>query len=559
MGVRRAVDMALDIAQRKDNKKIYTYGPLIHNPQAVEILEKRGIIPVNDIGEIKEGVIVIRAHGISPLERQKIREKNLEIIDATCPKVARVQAIIKKHASLGYTILIVGDRQHPEVDGLLGYAAGKGIVIGSMEEVDALPDLDKICVVAQTTQNAKDYIDACGMITKRFPKTTIFNTICDSTEKRQAEVEELSSEMDIIFIVGGKNSANTKRLSRISELQGTPTFHIETVDELEKIPVDRYKKAGVSAGASTPNWVIERVVSYLRNRKEAWIRRPLNLWIFAVTTDIYSAMGAGCLSLASMLLQGLNINLFSIMTASFYVYSMHTLNRFIDRRRIDITSSFRKDSYLKHKKMYVGIAIITLLLALTFSLITGPVPFFILLMISLAGVLYNTRLLPQNWRFKRLKDIAGSKTVSMAAAWGIVTSVVPQAGAGLSITAGTISAFLFTFSVVFARSAMHDIIDIQSDRFIGRETIPVLIGEENTMKLLKAILLFMMAVLAIVHPAGWTSSLSFALLPCVFYAWICFRFCDRKVKFSLVAVREGLLETNYIIAGLCASLWFILV
>lgn len=562
MGVRRAVDMALDVAQRKGNKKIYTYGPLIHNPQTVEILRKRGIIPADNIGEIEEGTIVIRAHGISPLERKKIEEKNMEIIDATCPKVLRVQAIIKKHASLGCTILIVGDRKHPEVDGLLGYSGSKGIVIGDRDEIDGLRDLDKICVVAQTTQNVEEYSNVVNVIRKRFPKTTVFNTICDSTEKRQAEVKELSSEMDIMFIVGGKNSANTKRLARVSELQGTPTFHIETVDDLKKISTGRYEKIGISAGASTPNWVIERIVNYLtrhqRDRKKEWMRKPLNFWVLTVTTDIYSAIGAGCLSLAGMLLQGLNVNIFNIMTASFYVYSMHTLNRFIDRKRNSIISSFREDSYLKHKKVYVSVAIISLLLALALSLLTGMAPFLLLLLISLLGALYNTRILPQNWSFKRLKDIPGSKNVSMAAAWGIVTAVVPQIGVSLSVTAGTISAFLFTFAVVFVRSAMHDVSDIQSDRLIGRETIPVLIGEENTRKLLKGILVIMAAVLVAAHPAGWTSSLSLALLPCVFYAWICFRFCDRKMRLS-VAVLEGILETNYIIAGLVAFLWLILV
>ncbi len=562
MGVRRAVDMVLDVAQRKGNKKIYTYGPLIHNPQTVEILRERGVIPADNIGEIEEGTIVIRAHGISPLERKKIEEKNVEIIDATCPKVSRVQAIIKKHASLGYTILIVGDRKHPEVEGLLGYSGGKGIVIGNRDEIDGLHDLDKVCVVAQTTQNVEEYSDVVNVLTKKFPKTTVFNTICDSTEKRQAEVKELSSEMDIMFIVGGKNSANTKRLARISELQGTPTFHIETVDDLKKISTGRYEKIGVSAGASTPNWVIERVVNYLtgyqRDRKKEGMRRPLNFWVFTVTTDIYSAIGAGCLSLSSMLLQGLNVNIFSIMTASFYVYSMHTLNRFIDRKRSSIISSFREDSYLKHKKVYVSSAIISLLLALALSLLTGLAPFLLLLLISLLGALYNTRILPQNWSFKRLKDIPGSKNVSMAAAWGIVIAVVPQIGVSLSVTTGTISAFFFTFAVVFVRSAMHDVTDIQSDRLIGRETIPVLIGEENTRKLLKGILVIMAAVLVVAHPAGWTSSLSLALLPCVFYAWICFRFCDRKIRLS-VAVLEGILETNYIIAGLGAFLWLILV
>jgi 4-hydroxy-3-methylbut-2-enyl diphosphate reductase len=172
-------------------------------------------------------------------------------------------------------------------------------------------------------------------------------------------------------------------------------------------------------------------------------------------------------------------------------------------------------------------------------------------------VLYNAKILPQNWRFKKIKDIPGSKNVSIAAAWGIVVAVIPQIGITLKITPGMIVAFLFTFAVVFIRSAMSDTIDIQSDRLIGRETIPVVIGEESTRKLLKAISVSMGAILVMAHPAGWTSSLSFVLLSCVFYIWICFKLCDKRAEFSGV-VLEGLLETNYIIAGLSAFLWFIL-
>jgi (E)-4-hydroxy-3-methyl-but-2-enyl pyrophosphate reductase len=261
MGVKRAVDMVLDIAQRKGKENIYTYGPLIHNPQTVEIMMKRGMIPIQDIAEINAtdtgATIIIRAHGISPQERKKIKEKGIRIVDATCPKVAHVQAIIRKHASRDYAIIIVGDADHPEVNGLLGHAHGKGIVIGSVNDVDRLPPLEKVCVVAQTTQNMDEFNEIVSRIRERFPDTVIFNTICDSTEKRQAEVKRLSAETDAVFIIGGRNSANTRRLATISELQGKPTFHIETAEELNQISIRGFERIGVSAGASTPNWIID--------------------------------------------------------------------------------------------------------------------------------------------------------------------------------------------------------------------------------------------------------------------------------------------------------------
>ncbi|MCG6535545.1 MAG: 4-hydroxy-3-methylbut-2-enyl diphosphate reductase, partial [Syntrophales bacterium LBB04] len=271
MGVRRAVDLALDIVQRKGEENVYTCGPLIHNPQTVELLRTRGIIPADNVADIdvsdRRSTIIIRAHGISPGERGKIESKGVKIVDATCPKVAQVQPIIKKHVSMAYNILIIGDRKHPEVNGLLGYAYGNGIVIGSADKVENLPPMNKVCVVAQTTQNIDEFVEIADMIKKRFLDTVIFNTICNSTEKRQAEVKSLAAAMDAIFIVGGKNSANTKRLTKISELQGKPTFHIETAEELEKIPINRYERIGVSAGASTPNWILNFVVDSLASRQ----------------------------------------------------------------------------------------------------------------------------------------------------------------------------------------------------------------------------------------------------------------------------------------------------
>lgn len=265
MGVQRAVDMVLKIAENKGDEAIYTYGPLIHNPQTVDLLKRQGVVPIEHADEIKEGMIIIRAHGISPQEKERIQKRGIKVIDATCPKVVHVQSIIKRHAATDYTILIVGDSEHPEVEGLLGHAYGRGVVIGNATQVDELSDFEKVCVVAQTTQSKDDYSEISGRILKKFPEALVFDTICDSTEKRQAEVKGLAAEMDVVFIVGGHNSANTRRLAKISESHGRPTFHIETAEDLRKIDLSRYSRVGISAGASTPDWVIKRIVNALTN------------------------------------------------------------------------------------------------------------------------------------------------------------------------------------------------------------------------------------------------------------------------------------------------------
>ncbi|HUH65490.1 MAG TPA: 4-hydroxy-3-methylbut-2-enyl diphosphate reductase, partial [Syntrophales bacterium] len=536
-----------------------------HNPQTVELLKTRGIIPVNNIDEIdatpKGAAIIIRAHGVSPEEREKIKRKGIKIVDATCPKVAHVQSIIKKHASAGYTVLIVGDREHPEVNGLLGYAEGKGFVIGSAEEVEGLPQLGKVCVVAQTTQSTDDFARSVEKIRKRFPDTVVFDTICDSTEKRQSEVKALAAEMDAVFIVGGRESANTRRLVRIAELEGKPAFHIETAEEISSVPSGRYEKIGISAGASTPNWIIDRVfdaVTGRQNEKRRRINSLFNLWVSAIKTEAYSAIGAGCLSLASMLLQSLSVNILNILTTSLYVYAMHTVNRLKNRKTSAIIGSFREDSYLKHGKTYASAAMAALIVALGLAFIAGINAFILLSLISVLGVLYNTKILPGELRFKSLKDVPGSKNIFMALAWAAVVAVLPQFEVGLSVTAGMSVAFLFTFGIVFVRSAMSDILDLQSDRLIGRETIPVLIGEKATRILLEGILILLMFLLGVSYSLDWTSSVSIALLFSIFFIWIYFRLYDRRAAFSGV-VQEGLLETSYIVAGISSLVWLYLI
>lgn len=560
MGVRRAVDIVLEIAQHETGRSIYTYGPLIHNPQTIELLKSRGIKPIEDIediGDKQNAVLIIRAHGIAPAQRKKIKASGVKIIDCTCPKVGYVQAIIKKHTALNYTVIIVGDREHPEVNALLGYTGGRGIAVITAKEVDKLPPLINVCVVAQTTQNSDDYEKIVSKIKKLYPQTVVFNTICSSTQQRQAEVIALADEMDAMFIVGGKNSANTKRLADLARKQQTPTFHIETAAEMEKVNLVSYNSIGVSAGASTPNWIIDRVMDKItdsRSRKFKAIGFLLNLWVSAIKTDIYSAIGAGCLCAACMLLQGINLSIAYIAIASFFVYGMHVLNRLISRKPAGFIGSFREEIYFRHEKIYRYFAIFSIVVALVLAFNMGVLPFTFLFFVSLAGVLYNMKIMPKGWRFQSLKDLPGSKNIFMATAWGTVTAILPALNINGFLNASMVVAFCFAFGIVFIRSAMSDILELQSDKLIGRETIPVLFGKNNTKIVLRLISFILFVLLLFSYFAGWTSYLSFFLLACVLYIWICFHLCDRKSGLSGV-VMEGLLETIYIIAGLSVFLW----
>lgn len=264
-GVRRAFDKVMDTVKSKnETENVFTYGPLIHNPQAVKMLEDMGVGVLDEIPDHIKGTIFIRTHGLSPEEREKLRQSGAKICDSTCPDVGIIQGIVRKHVRKGYHAIIVGNREHPEVMALLGYAENKGIAVSTRDEIEHLPKNWKhVCVVAQSTQKEDKFAELVEFIKTIYPSAVIFNTICSSTTERQEEVRELAREVDAMVVVGGYNSANTSKLAQISREIGTPTFHIETEHEIKANDFKDFDKIGVTAGSSTPNWLIERVVKKL--------------------------------------------------------------------------------------------------------------------------------------------------------------------------------------------------------------------------------------------------------------------------------------------------------
>lgn len=565
MGVRRAVDVVLDVALKRSGERIFTYGPLIHNPQTVNVLMKRGIIPItslDDLGDTgEETLIIIRAHGISPREKDEIRKRGFRIIDATCPRVSKVQNIIKKHVAQGYWILIVGDRDHPEVNGLLGFAEGRGIVLNDPGSVDGLKDLAKVCVVAQTTQDGELFRTIAERVKERFPHALIYNTICDSTEKRQHEVKKLAKEMDAVIIVGGKNSANTRRLAAIAASQGVPTFHVESPEELDEETIGRFKNVGVSAGASTPNWIIERVVERVANiqrSKRGGFSGLYKLWTGAVMADVYAALGSGMLSFASALMEGIPVRILPVLIAVFFVFAVHTLNRIINYRAGVMVGSFREYSIARNEPLYMTLAMMALVCALVFACMSGFWVFALIFTMLFFGVLYNIPLLPKSARFRSIREIPGSKNVCVAIAWGIVTTVVPRWLDGPAWTPFMIFNFLFISGLVFVRFTMADILDLQHDKFMGRETIPVIIGPEKTRQLIQGLTVFFLVLISGGALFDYVSvMLLFVSTLVFFYLWICFLFCVKKRTFHNLVV-NGLFDTGYILTVSFSALWLLM-
>lgn len=267
-GVKRATQMAFEAADK--GGPTYTLGPIIHSPQVVQRLEEMGVKVLKDFSGMDSGTIIIRSHGVTAEELDQAVFKELEIVDATCPFVKKAQEHVKSLSQAGYNVVVVGDADHPEVQGIVSYAEGNVYVVGSGEEAVKLPKMGKIGVVAQTTQsfeNLKNVVHECLM---KGGEIRVFNTICDATAVRQEEAKALASQVDCMIVIGGFNSANTKRLAEVcAELQ-PKTHHIETAQELDFAWFEGVNKVGITAGASTPKWLIDEVterIGQLNNEK----------------------------------------------------------------------------------------------------------------------------------------------------------------------------------------------------------------------------------------------------------------------------------------------------
>jgi 4-hydroxy-3-methylbut-2-enyl diphosphate reductase len=263
-GVKRAINLAIETAKNTKGK-VYTYGPIIHNQEVVSKFEKQGIISVDDISKIEEGSsIIIRTHGVSPDKIQEFKKRNFNIIDATCPFVKKAQKFVEQLVNEGYQVVIIGESDHPEVKGICGFAGNNAIVVKDVEEVEKIPKFQKIGVVVQTTQSMENFKNVVSCLLEKALEFKIFNTICDATKKRQDSILKLAKEVDIMIILGGYNSANTKHLAEICSSVGVEVYHIENSAELKEVWFKGKDKVGVAAGASTPDWIINEVVECLK-------------------------------------------------------------------------------------------------------------------------------------------------------------------------------------------------------------------------------------------------------------------------------------------------------
>ena len=268
-GVKRAVRMVYEQAETP-SKEIYTYGPIIHNEQVVEDLEKKGVRVLNSEEEIRAltgGTVIIRSHGVSKSVYDLIRDKGLELVDATCGFVRRIHEIVWRESGNGCDILIIGNSTHPEVEGIKGWCRKDAYVIETEEEAEKFhyTKKNKLCIVSQTTFNHKKFNKLVEIISEKGYDILVLNTICNANEERQTEARAIAREADAMIVIGGRQSSNTQKLFEICKKECENTYYIQRLKDLDVQSLQSMSCVGITAGASTPNNIIEEVQNNVRN------------------------------------------------------------------------------------------------------------------------------------------------------------------------------------------------------------------------------------------------------------------------------------------------------
>ncbi len=269
-GVKRAVNMVYQEAEEA-KVPVYTYGPIIHNEEVVRDLKQRGVHVVRELKELEnlpKGKIIIRSHGISRREHEAMKACGFEVLDATCPFVLKIHRLVEKYSKEGYRIVIAGNEHHPEVEGILGWVEGQpAYTVTSQEGIEKLPlkEGEKVCLVAQTTFNYNKFQELVEIIKKKGYDISVLDTICNATEERQTEARKIAAESDLMIVIGDKHSSNTQKLYEISKKECANTYYIQTSKDMDYHQIQSINNVGITAGASTPNNIIEEVSKNVRN------------------------------------------------------------------------------------------------------------------------------------------------------------------------------------------------------------------------------------------------------------------------------------------------------
>ena len=267
-GVKRAVEQVYEQIGKAD-KPVYTFGPIIHNEEVVRDLEEKGVQVLENEEELKalsQGIVVIRSHGVGRRIYDLLKDRGITIVDATCPFVKKIHRIVQEQQEAGRRVIIIGNPKHPEVEGIRGWGNSDTLVVEDAAQIENLPisPEEKLCIVSQTTFNYNKFQDLVEKFVKKGYDILVLNTICNATQERQVEARRIASEVDAMIVIGGKNSSNTQKLYEICQKECKNTYYIQTLGDFNPECVNSVRSVGITAGASTPNQIIEEVHTNVR-------------------------------------------------------------------------------------------------------------------------------------------------------------------------------------------------------------------------------------------------------------------------------------------------------
>ncbi len=484
-GVRRALDKTLEILNESDNT-VRTLGPLIHNEQVLDILRMRGVTALGADEPINGKTIIIRAHGVTPQALKELKEDEARICNATCPKVSHVQAIVKKYARRGYDVLIVGDTGHAEVEGLLGYAEGRGRVVSGPDQARLIESFDRVCIVAQTTQNTEIFHETVEVVRAVSRECLVFDTICSATSDRQQEVLELAQRSDLMVIVGGKSSANTRRLADLAQ-EHCRTVLIRSPEELDRGTLEGVHRIGVTAGASTPSWVIRQVID--RIQEVGWDMAPFPLPIlhsvvkYALRTNIAFSLAMALLVASAGGLLGVTFNPLHALLGFWFAFYWSTLAELFPTEHSPVRFYSRANPFREHPRRWISATLFLTVIVLILSIDSGFAAIGCLAFFMSGGFLFSCpvpRFLAK-MKITRIRDYPYLKDSWFALFAASMIVLYPLCSGDLSDSLRS-SGLMFAYYAIlmWSRSVMLDIRDHQFDLVYGRKTLPIRLGKFRT-------------------------------------------------------------------------------
>ncbi|MFH0974742.1 MAG: 4-hydroxy-3-methylbut-2-enyl diphosphate reductase [Spirochaetota bacterium] len=499
IGVRNAVTRIVEEINNC-NEEIFIHGSLIHSPQTVSILEKRGLKIITDNESIENKITAIRTHGTTKQQYTEIKKHAKKIINLTCPNVAYVHATVKKYSGKGYFVIILGDKNHSEVQGISSYASNGFFIVSNSDDIFKIPKADKYVLVCQTTLDIDFFNKISAILQKKLKNIEIINTICAATNDRQNDLHQaVKSGVDAIIVVGGKNSANTKRLAQIGLDNNIRTFHIETEDEINPDDFIGIEHIIVSAGASTPSWIVnnvlEKIYSIKYRNKQHFFFLLKSFIEFIIRTNIFSAFITLFMTAAVLPDYIRKYDMSMPFLSSAFIFIMYSINNFFRPYEMQLTKPYKYNLYTRYKHLLITLTILAGLYFLIFSQAIGYPASVIYLIVFVSGFFYAipsiTKIVSTN-RIKYLRTLFGIKAVVTSLGWAFIALIIPfivYPHDYLQFSA----TFIIIITILFIRNVLIDLIDYQGDLLLGIETLITILGLRKTKFVIIALCLFFTA------------------------------------------------------------------